>query len=167
MTQTQTYDCCWHYRRFGNSNKDLRLILVILLCSSCILYSFVIFSYSKLLFSSQTPYSHLLGSGILCILISVSIVVLLGVGGANQIPGSLISSTWVGFSIFVTKYFKAYAHITRSFLPSQVHPHFEYPAVDGGFATDCLDAGGFQKRSLSCMDRRWGRTHQIATRIQA
>lgn len=164
MIQTQTYDCCWHHRRFGNSNKDLRLILIVLLSSTCILYSFVSFSYFKLHYFGSRPYPHILGSGILCIFIVVSVSIFLGVGGANKIPGSLISSTYVGFSIFTTKCFKACANITRSLLPSQVYPHFEYPAVDGGLATDCLDFGGFQKRGLSC---HRDRTHQVATKIQS
>ncbi|KAH6667751.1 hypothetical protein B0J14DRAFT_171385 [Halenospora varia] len=87
--------CIW----FGNSNKDLPSILAILLCSSCIVYSIVSFSYLKLLSRGRTPHPHLLGSVILCILIVVSIVILLGVGGANQIPGSLISSTWIALAI--------------------------------------------------------------------
>ncbi|KAH8595127.1 hypothetical protein B0O99DRAFT_159869 [Bisporella sp. PMI_857] len=87
--------CIW----FGISNKDLPSILVILLCSSCTLYSVVSFSYLRLLSLSRTLHPHLLGSGILCILIVVSIVILLGVGGANQIPGSLISSAWIALAI--------------------------------------------------------------------
>jgi len=87
------------YIWFGNSNKDLSSILVILLCSSCILYSIVSFSYLKLLSRGRTPHPHLLGSGILCILVVVLIVILLGVGVAKQIPGSLISSTWTALAI--------------------------------------------------------------------
>jgi hypothetical protein len=54
--------------------------------------------------------------------------------------------------MFTPKYFKAYVNITRSPLPSQVHLHFEYPAVDGGLATVRLEAGGIQKMSLSITD---------------
>ena len=87
---------------FGNINEDLPLILIILLCSNCILYSFVSFSYFKLHSLGLKPHPHVLGSGILCIFIVASIGIFLGVGEGNKIPGSLVSSTWVSLSIFTT-----------------------------------------------------------------
>lgn len=87
--------CIW----FGNINKDLPLILIILLCSNCILYSFVSFSYFKLHSLGLKPHPHVLGSGILCIFIVASIGIFLGVGEANKIPGSLVSSTWIALAI--------------------------------------------------------------------
>jgi len=66
------------------------------------------FSYLKLQFVGfSKPHPYVLGSGILCIFIVISVGIFLGFGEANKIPGSLISSTWVCFPIFTTKYLNA------------------------------------------------------------